>query len=204
LVIGFSEGAEEPELGATLDNVLGFKPQQRLTVMELTDWKDWKEQMETFYVLRPDWGSGQRGDANGTYYRVKFHAEGTPFPRRAVARITDYVFLNSFVGYITAKLFLFLLAIAAGGRPPLGVLLRISHHRLPLFLASMLGSFAYQTICTSVHGSTLGKLMLSLQVLQHALDTKLDLKAGATKPGLEHAMKGHILGEAELMGRYGR
>jgi len=38
----------------------------------------------------------------------------------------------------------------------------------------------------------------------YALDTKLDLKAGATKPDLEHAMKGHILGEAELMGRYGR
>jgi hypothetical protein len=72
LVIGFSEGAEQPELGSSLDNVLGFKPQQRLTVMERTDWKDWKEQMETFYVLRPDWGSGQRGDPNGTYYRVNF------------------------------------------------------------------------------------------------------------------------------------
>ena len=72
LVIGFSEGAEQLELGSSLDNVLGFKPQQRLTVMELTDWKDWKEQMETFYVLRPDWGSGQRGDSDGTYYRVNF------------------------------------------------------------------------------------------------------------------------------------
>jgi hypothetical protein len=72
LVIGFSEGAEQPELGSSLDNVLGFKPQQRLTVMGPTDWKDWKEQMETFYVLRPDWGSGQRGDPNGTYYRVNF------------------------------------------------------------------------------------------------------------------------------------
>ncbi len=38
----------------------------------------------------------------------------------------------------------------------------------------------------------------------YALDTKLDLKAGATKPDLEGAMKGHILGEADLMGRYGR
>lgn len=72
LVIGFSEGAEQPELGSSLDNVLGFKPQRRLTVIELTDWKDWKEQMETFYVLRPDWGSGQRGDPKGTYYRVNF------------------------------------------------------------------------------------------------------------------------------------
>ena len=37
-----------------------------------------------------------------------------------------------------------------------------------------------------------------------ALDTKLDLKAGATKPDLERAMKDHIVGETELMGRYGR
>ena len=27
LVIGFSEGAEQLELGSSLDNVLGFKPQ---------------------------------------------------------------------------------------------------------------------------------------------------------------------------------
>ena len=38
----------------------------------------------------------------------------------------------------------------------------------------------------------------------YALDTKLHLKAGATKPELERAMKGHILSETELMGRYGR
>jgi Raf kinase inhibitor-like YbhB/YbcL family protein len=38
----------------------------------------------------------------------------------------------------------------------------------------------------------------------YALDIKLDLKAGATKPDLERAMKGHILGEAEIVGRYGR
>ena len=41
--------------------MLGFKPQQRLTVMEFTYWKDWKEQMKTFYVLRPDRGSGIPG-----------------------------------------------------------------------------------------------------------------------------------------------
>jgi Raf kinase inhibitor-like YbhB/YbcL family protein len=38
----------------------------------------------------------------------------------------------------------------------------------------------------------------------YALDTKLALKAGATKAELEDAMKGHILGETEIMGRYGR
>jgi len=38
----------------------------------------------------------------------------------------------------------------------------------------------------------------------NALDTELTLKAGATKPELERAMKSHILGKTELMGRYGR
>ena len=38
----------------------------------------------------------------------------------------------------------------------------------------------------------------------YALDTELTLKAGATKPELERAMKSHILGKTELKGRYGR
>lgn len=38
----------------------------------------------------------------------------------------------------------------------------------------------------------------------YALDAKLNLKAGATKRDVEQAMKGHILTQAELMGRYGR
>ncbi len=38
----------------------------------------------------------------------------------------------------------------------------------------------------------------------YGLDKKLDLKAGATKQDLERAMKGHILVQAELMGRYHR
>ena len=38
----------------------------------------------------------------------------------------------------------------------------------------------------------------------YALDSKLNLKAGATKADVERAMKGHILAQAELMGRYGR
>lgn len=38
----------------------------------------------------------------------------------------------------------------------------------------------------------------------YALDAKVNLKAGATRSALEEAMKGHILGHAELMGRYHR
>ena len=37
-----------------------------------------------------------------------------------------------------------------------------------------------------------------------ALNTKLDLKAGAGRDALERAMKGHILSQTELMGTYRR
>lgn len=38
----------------------------------------------------------------------------------------------------------------------------------------------------------------------YALDTKLSLASGVTKEELFKAMKGRILAQAELMGRYGR
>jgi Raf kinase inhibitor-like YbhB/YbcL family protein len=38
----------------------------------------------------------------------------------------------------------------------------------------------------------------------YALDSKTNLKPGATKAELEKAMQGHILAQAELMGRYKR
>jgi Raf kinase inhibitor-like YbhB/YbcL family protein len=38
----------------------------------------------------------------------------------------------------------------------------------------------------------------------YTLDTKLNLKSGATKADLERAMKRHTLSQAELIGRYGR
>ena len=38
----------------------------------------------------------------------------------------------------------------------------------------------------------------------YALDTKLELKSGATKPDVEQAIHGHVLAQAELMGTYQR
>jgi uncharacterized RDD family membrane protein YckC len=194
LVVGFSEGSEQPELGTTLDNVLGFTPRQPLTIVGNADWTDWKEQVETFYRIRPSWGRGKIGDPKGKYYRAKFAPDsvsspltvasdapsfsgyaaqsvpewlaGQPFWPRAVARIVDYILLNRVVAWMAVSLFRFLLTTAAGGRPPLWILARFSQHRLPLFFTSLCGYFAYQTICTIIHGSTLGKRLLSLQVVQ--------------------------------------
>lgn len=38
----------------------------------------------------------------------------------------------------------------------------------------------------------------------YALDTKLDLKSGADRGTLEQAIKGHVVGQGELMGTFGR
>lgn len=38
----------------------------------------------------------------------------------------------------------------------------------------------------------------------YALNAKLDLKPGSTRDDLERAMKGRVLGQAELVGKYGR
>ena len=38
----------------------------------------------------------------------------------------------------------------------------------------------------------------------YALDIKLDLKAGATKAQVESAMRGHVLVQGQLMGKYAR
>jgi Raf kinase inhibitor-like YbhB/YbcL family protein len=38
----------------------------------------------------------------------------------------------------------------------------------------------------------------------YALDTKLDVKDGASRGELERAIKGHVLSQTELMGTYGR
>lgn len=38
----------------------------------------------------------------------------------------------------------------------------------------------------------------------HAIDTRLDLKAGASRKDLDRALKGHIMAQAEWMGTYMR
>jgi Raf kinase inhibitor-like YbhB/YbcL family protein len=38
----------------------------------------------------------------------------------------------------------------------------------------------------------------------YALDTKLNLAPGASRQDVEQAIQGHLLGQAELMGKYSR
>jgi uncharacterized RDD family membrane protein YckC len=201
LVVGFNKDAAQPELGTTLDNVLGFKPRNQISVVGFSDWTDWQEQVEAFYRLRPSWGRGKSGDPSATYYRVKLDSplpttasstpalfapgstfsgalvvpslnayvesglRGVSFWPRALARVIDFI-LHYLLGFIAGLLFMFVLVIASGGRPPIWVLRRISQVHAPLFFAGLFGAMAYQVICASISGSTLGKLLLSIQVVQ--------------------------------------
>jgi len=97
------------------------------------------------------------------------HAESTlsglSFWPRAAARGIDYV-VQYLLGMIAGLIFGVLLGIAAGGRPPLWVLIRMSQMSFTLFLAGLFGGFAYHVICVSISGRTLGKFLLSMQVVQ--------------------------------------
>ena len=90
---------------------------------------------------------------------------GVSFWPRVLARVIDFV-IHYLSGFIAGLLLVLLLAIAAGGRPPIWALRRISQMHLPQFLAGLFGWTAYQVICTSISGRTLGKLILSMQVVQ--------------------------------------
>jgi uncharacterized RDD family membrane protein YckC len=202
LVVGFTEDSDQPELGSTLDNVLGFRAPSSATVVRISDWVDWKEQVEHFYRLRPAWGRGGSGNPDAVYYRVKLSDldalhrnpapsslttlpsfdsrlaipsfggysvpvgtfEGVSFWPRVFARGIDSI-VHYLVKFIAGLLFIFLVATAAGGHPPVWILRRLSHTGFPLLFTSVFGYVAYQVISTTVYGSTLGKLLLSLQVV---------------------------------------
>jgi uncharacterized RDD family membrane protein YckC len=212
LVIGFTRDSERPELGSELDNVFGFAPQSPVTVVSLSDWADWIEQVEAFYRLKPDWGRAKRGTADATYYRVKFETanfetvnvapnfnspmrsisnasfgsnaaystmaaafggsatplsgfEGVTFWPRLLARVVDFV-VHYVASLLAGFLFGLILITAAGGHPPAQVLQRLFQNHYAGFIAGILGLFAYNVICTSVSGITLGKFLLRMQVIQ--------------------------------------
>src|SRR2546423_13110734 len=160
LVIGFTESSEQPELGTTLENVLGFRPRRPLTIVGNADWTDWKEQVETFYRIRPTWGRGKIGDQDGKYYRVNFAPDvpsfsgyaiqsvpeglaGEPFWRRAIARILDYVLVNLILARMAGSLLPFFLFTTAGGGPPPFGFVRGSPPRPSPFFSGVGGVFFF-------------------------------------------------------------
>jgi uncharacterized RDD family membrane protein YckC len=95
-------------------------------------------------------------------------AEGLPgvsFWPRVAARVIDLV-VHYCVSFAAGIFFTILLAAASGGHIPFWVMVKLRHLGLAGFVASLLGSFTYQVVGVSVYGSTLGKRVLSMVVVQ--------------------------------------
>jgi uncharacterized RDD family membrane protein YckC len=91
--------------------------------------------------------------------------EGVTYWPRALARVIDFV-VHYIAGILAGFLFALILTLAAGGHPPTEVLQRLFQPHYARFIAATLGLVAYNVICTSVSGITLGKLLLRMQVIQ--------------------------------------
>ena len=90
---------------------------------------------------------------------------GVSFWPRVGARLIDLV-VHYIVAFAAGVFFTILLAAASGGHIPAWVIVRLRHPGLPGFVAGLFGSFAYHVVSGSVHGSTLGKRVLSMVVVQ--------------------------------------
>ena len=90
---------------------------------------------------------------------------GVTFWPRLLARLIDFA-IHFLASLLAAFLFVLILVVSAGGRPPAWVLQRLSATHFVRLVAGILGMFAYHVACSSIHGSTVGKLLLSMQVIQ--------------------------------------
>jgi uncharacterized RDD family membrane protein YckC len=82
-----------------------------------------------------------------------------------VARIIDLV-VHYFTAMCSGVLFGLLLLIAARANGQSAVPSVPKQTGLALFVFALLGSVAYETVCEAGHGSTLGKLVLGMSVVQ--------------------------------------
>lgn len=91
--------------------------------------------------------------------------EGAGFWPRAAARIID-VLLQVFTGALVGFFVTFFMILAAGGHLSPVLLMKLRHTTLLSFVLAIVGTIVYETVCEGLHGSTLGKMILSLVVVQ--------------------------------------
>jgi uncharacterized RDD family membrane protein YckC len=93
--------------------------------------------------------------------------EGVSFWPRVAARLIDHV-VHFSLRRVTGYSFGIMLLVASGGpgHVPRSILLRLRHPGITDFLFAILGYLAYHVIFSAVHGSSLGKRMLGMVVLQ--------------------------------------
>jgi len=103
----------------------------------------------------------------GGYAAEEVGLAGIAFWPRAGARVIDYV-LHYCVTYSAGFLFSLLVLAAAGGHMPPWIMARFRHPGLFRFIPGLLGFVVYNVICVSMHGSTLGKRLISAVVVQES------------------------------------
>jgi uncharacterized RDD family membrane protein YckC len=101
----------------------------------------------------------------GGYATEPVGLAGVSFWPRVAARVIDMV-IHYCVSFAAGIFFTLLLAAASGGHIPIWVTVKLRHLGFAGFVASLLGAFAYQVVGVSVDGSTLGKRVLSMVVVQ--------------------------------------
>jgi uncharacterized RDD family membrane protein YckC len=103
----------------------------------------------------------------GGYIGTPGALEGVGFWPRAAARVIDLV-LHYIVSLCAGVVFGFLLAVigTAMGKSIPALVFKAQHFGFTGFALALLGSVAYHSVCESLHGSTLGKMLLSLVVVQ--------------------------------------
>ena len=101
----------------------------------------------------------------GGYLGAPGGLPGVSFWPRVGARVIDLI-LHYVVSFFAGVLFGILAAAASGGYISPEFAYKMRHVGLPGFVLALLGSVAYHVICASIHGSSLGKLALSMVVVQ--------------------------------------
>lgn len=99
------------------------------------------------------------------YAEVSSGRQGARFAIRAAARIVDFL-LHYAIAFLMGWLFRFMILVSSGGHPPMWVFLHLARGKGFILLGSLLGIICYEVISTTICGSSLGKRMCSLQVLQ--------------------------------------
>jgi uncharacterized RDD family membrane protein YckC len=100
-----------------------------------------------------------------TYAGTPGAIPGVGFWPRAAARVIDFllhIFLSSVIGFTVGLA----LAIASAGQPNPLLVARLRQNTMLGFILAILGSVAYEAVCEGFHGSTFGKRILSMVVVQ--------------------------------------
>src|SRR5260370_27648851 len=101
----------------------------------------------------------------GGYAPEQSQLQCVTFWPRVGARVIDML-IHYLVSFISGIVFVIMLVIASGGHASPVALARLEHTGVAGFVFALLCSFAYHVVFTSVHGSTLGKIALSMVVVQ--------------------------------------